>query len=174
MCQFLCCDCWWFNCCGILCAGVHTAICICSCWICRPEDLEVIDPGCCKMCLCDGWGGNSCCWGSVCCASGAVREWSRMRSSGGSGGDVVVVVQSGYWQIHDRSYHMLNQKRILWSVVSNQMKLWPCCCKDSMQDNLKMIDGIYWNHQHFGLRVGTLKKGYRLQKCSFWDVLPVF
>jgi hypothetical protein len=97
MCQCLCCDCWWLNFCGIPCAGVHYAICICSYWLCRPADLALMDPNCCKICACDGWGSNCFCWGGVCCASEVVKQWSKNRSSGGAGGqDVVVVVQNTY------------------------------------------------------------------------------
>ena len=93
MCQCLVCDCWWVNMCGVPCAGLHNAICICSYWLCRPADLQLMDPVCCKICGCDGWGGNCCCWGGVCCAAEVVKQWSRMRSSGGQR-EVVVVVQT--------------------------------------------------------------------------------
>lgn len=91
MCQFLCCDCWWFNCCGVPCGGLHDAICICSYWLCKPPGLQAIDPECCHICAFDGWGGNCFCWGNVCCASDAVKQWSRLVSSGGAGNTVVVV-----------------------------------------------------------------------------------
>ena len=93
MCQFLCCDCWWCNWCGAY-AGVHNAACICSYWLCKPDDLSAIDPECCHICACDGWGGNCCCWGDICCAPDSVKQWSQMMSGGGN--VVVVNNQGGY------------------------------------------------------------------------------
>jgi len=84
MCQFLCCDCWWCNWFGVCCGGVHQAYCLCSFWLCKPHDLKGIDPDCCHICAFDGFGGNFCCLGDVCCASNSVRTWSHMRSSKGS------------------------------------------------------------------------------------------
>jgi hypothetical protein len=90
MCQFLCFDCWWCNFCGIVCGGVHNAICVCSYWLCKPEELAAIDPECCHIMACDGWGGNCFFFGDICCAPDSVKEWSRLKSGGG-GVDVVVV-----------------------------------------------------------------------------------
>ena len=92
MCQFLCCECWWFNCCGVICGGCHEAACIYSYWCCKPDDLAAIDPECCHICACDGWGGNGCCWGNVCCAPDAVKQWSQMLSGGGG----AIVVTNNY------------------------------------------------------------------------------
>lgn len=80
MCQFLCCDCWWCNWCGVCCGGLHYAICICSCWVCKPLSLELVSPLCCHICDCDGWGYNACCWGHVCCAPVSLRVWSKMHA----------------------------------------------------------------------------------------------
>ena len=82
MCQFLCCGCWWFNLCGIVNGGVHNAACIYSWWLCKPKDLEAIDPACCHICACDGLGGNCCCFGNICCAPGSVVSWSKQKSGG--------------------------------------------------------------------------------------------
>ncbi len=73
MCQCLCCDCWWFNACGILCAGWHYGICVCSYWLCKPDDLLRLDPHCCHVCDFDGCGTNHCCLGSIICAPFAVK-----------------------------------------------------------------------------------------------------
>ncbi len=55
------------------------------------------DPECCHILAFDGWGGNCFCYGSVCCASQAVKDWSREVSSGGmQQGPTVVVVNSPY------------------------------------------------------------------------------
>lgn len=94
MCQLLVCDCWWLNCCGIPCGGFNNSACVCSYWLCKPVDLMAIDPECCHICAFDGWGGNSCCWGGICCAPESVKQWSRMLHTGGQ--DVVVVVNTQY------------------------------------------------------------------------------
>jgi hypothetical protein len=82
MCQCLICDCWWYNYFGICCGGCHTADLVCSCWLCKPEDLMILDPECCHICACDGCGYNHFCLGSVCCAPTAVKEWSISRTTG--------------------------------------------------------------------------------------------
>jgi hypothetical protein len=94
MCQFMCCECWWFNCVGVPCGGLHNAACVCSYWLCKPPDLLAIDPECCHICACDGWGYNTCCWGNVFCAPDAVKQWSRMLSGGGP--DAVIVQNTNY------------------------------------------------------------------------------
>ena len=96
MCQFICCDCWWCNWCGAY-GGVHAAFCLCSYWLCKPDSLAQMDPDCCKICKCDGWGGNCCCWGDIICAPQVVKDWSGLMSGGGSGN--VVVVNNNYWLI---------------------------------------------------------------------------
>lgn len=68
MCQFLCCECWWCNMCGVCCAGWHAAWCLASCWMCKDDDLAAINSECCICCRCTGWGHNCFCWGNVCCA----------------------------------------------------------------------------------------------------------
>lgn len=91
MCQFLCCDCWWFNCLGVICGGFHNAYCLCSFWLCKPEDLVALDPDCCHVMACDGWGYNCCFWGNICCAPQTIKDWSRVVS----GGSDVVVIETG-------------------------------------------------------------------------------
>ena len=36
MCQCVCCNCYWINCCGV-CAGWHDAFVCISFWLCKPE-----------------------------------------------------------------------------------------------------------------------------------------
>jgi hypothetical protein len=81
MCQCLCCDCWWFNYCGV-CAGCHHAYLLCSFWCCKHPTLAVIDPFMCHCCECVGLGHNTFCMGSVMCAPQAVVTWSKLVSSG--------------------------------------------------------------------------------------------
>ena len=93
MCQCICCDCWWINCCGA-CAGWHYAWCLCSCWICKPLEILAFDPNCCNCCICTGYGGNLCCYGGVCCAPDAVKNYSRVLNGDMvGGGDVVIINQ---------------------------------------------------------------------------------
>lgn len=94
MCQFLCFDCWWFNCLGVPCGGYHNAYCVCSYWLCKPIDLSNIDPECCHVCAFDGWGYNCFCWGNICCAPQSVKDWSRTVSGGGPA--QVVIVNNNY------------------------------------------------------------------------------
>ncbi len=94
MCQFLCCDCWWFNLLGVPCGGFHLGICLCSLWLCKPIELQTMDPDICKLCAFDGLGFNFCCLGTICCASDLVRMWSKRISSGPVGITNVVVNQS--------------------------------------------------------------------------------
>lgn len=89
MCQCLLCDCWWCNCCGICCAGWHAAFCCLSCWLCKP--IEMINPDCCNVCMCTGYGGNFLCYGNVMCAPDYVKDYSRFRTS--SPPNVIVVNQ---------------------------------------------------------------------------------
>lgn len=82
MCQCMLCGCVWCNYCGVPCGGCHEAFCVCSYWICKPDDLRLIDPLCCHICAWDGWGYN-CLWeGMICCAPLAVVEWSGLRVAG--------------------------------------------------------------------------------------------
>ena len=65
MCQCVLCDCLWWNCYGVCCAGLHQAYCCVSCWLCKPE--EMTNQECCDF----GWvgyGGNFFCEGMVLCA----------------------------------------------------------------------------------------------------------
>lgn len=88
MCQCLICGCWWYNYCGVCCGGCHEANLIYSWWLCKPEDLRMLDPQCCHICACDGLGGNCLYAGSICCAPKAVQEWSGLRSAGKTASDL--------------------------------------------------------------------------------------
>lgn len=88
MCQCLICGCWWYNYCGVCCGGCHEAHLIYSWWLCKPEDLRMIDPECCKICACDGLGYNCLYYGSICCATKAIQEWSGLRSAGKTAADL--------------------------------------------------------------------------------------
>lgn len=88
MCQCLICGCWWYNVCGVCCGGCHDASLIYSCWLCKPDDLRMLDPECCHLCACDGFGFNFINYGSVCCAPKAVREWSALHSIGRTPADL--------------------------------------------------------------------------------------
>ncbi len=90
MCQFLICDCWWHNCCG-LCGGWYHAACCCSAWLCMPDEMTQIDPDCCKIGWCLGYGYNHCCWGNVCCVTDSFRTYSGVVTMGGN----VMSVNSG-------------------------------------------------------------------------------
>lgn len=48
----------------------------------------MIDPECCKICACDGLGYNCLYYGSICCATKAVQEWSGLRSAGKTAADL--------------------------------------------------------------------------------------
>jgi len=56
--------------------------------VCKPPALANIDPECCHICAMDGWGGNCFCWGNICCAPKAVKDWSHIMSSGVGGQNV--------------------------------------------------------------------------------------
>lgn len=87
MCQCIIADCWWCNCCGICCAGWLYALCCVSCWLCKP--LELINEECCHIGFCAGYGGNLCCYGSVCCAPEYLIQYSNIKSTGATGQVVV-------------------------------------------------------------------------------------
>ena len=88
MCQCMICGCVWWNYCGVCCAGIHEACCIASYWCFKPDDLRYIDPLCCHVCDCDGYGGN-CLWsGMICCAPKAVVEWSGLMQAGKRASDL--------------------------------------------------------------------------------------
>ena len=88
MCQCLLCGCCWWNYCGVCCGGIHEAFCVCSYWLCKPQDLRLIDPECCHICACDGWGYNCCWYGIICCAPKSVMEWSGLMTAGMNAGMV--------------------------------------------------------------------------------------
>lgn len=92
MCQCVLCDCFWWNVCGVPCAGIHHA-CFCfSYWCCKPAELADFDPDCCKVCEWTGWGGNCLCYGELCCAPEAVKNFSRLKSGDVVGGGNVIIV----------------------------------------------------------------------------------
>ena len=82
MCQCMLCGCIWYNCCGVPCGGCHEANLWCSWWLCKPDDLRLIDPMCCHICACDGLGYNYCWDGCICCAPASVIEWSGLKTAG--------------------------------------------------------------------------------------------
>ena len=115
MCQCLCCECWWCNYCGVCCAGWHWAACCCSCWACKPIEMMNFDPDCCHCCLWSGYGHNCFCLGNVCCAPVPLKQYSKFMSSGGVGGNVVVINNPGtpmpmrqiwaYWSYPNLSFY---------------------------------------------------------------------
>ena len=88
MCQCLIMDCWWCNCLGIMCAGIHEALCCCSCWLCKHDELKKMRDDCCVCAECTGYGGALCCTGGICCAPEYVRAWSVKCAEKGTGVDV--------------------------------------------------------------------------------------
>lgn len=93
MCQCVLCDCFWWNCCGICCAGFHQSWFCVAYWCCKPEELTAMDPDCCKIGEWTGWGGNCCCYGELCCAPDAVKNYSRIKNGDMLGAGNVVIVQ---------------------------------------------------------------------------------
>lgn len=93
MCQCVCCDCWWWNFFGVCCAGWNWSFFLLSCWLCKPIELMNLDPECCHICTWTGYGGNFLCYGNICCAPDAVKQFSQLKSGGGN---TVVVVQQPY------------------------------------------------------------------------------
>ena len=110
MCQCLCCDCWWINYCGVPCGGIYHAYLCCSFWLCMPHQMQRIDPDCCKVACCVGYGYNHCCFGSVCCVTDSVAAFSKTVSLGS---DAMVIqnnnnmnqpFKQGYWSFIHLSY----------------------------------------------------------------------
>ncbi len=58
-----------------------------------PHGMKIIDPECCKVGCCVGWGYNHFWHGSVCCATESVKAYSRSVTNGT---DDAVVVQNIY------------------------------------------------------------------------------
>ena len=82
MCQCMVCDCWWCNFCGVCCAGWAEMMCCCSCWCCKPDDLQQFDKECCHCCDgCAGYGGNMFCQGGICCSPDYLKKWSVFRTT---------------------------------------------------------------------------------------------
>lgn len=77
MCQCIIADCWWCNACGVPCGGISQELIYCGCWICKQPTLEAIKPDCCICGECVGWGGNTLCWGGICCAPDWVKNYSK-------------------------------------------------------------------------------------------------
>jgi hypothetical protein len=82
MCQLICCDCWWCNWCGVICGGWHNAYCCCSFWLCMPDEMQQIDPECCKVGQMTGCGYNHCCWGNILCIPDSIRTYSGVVTMG--------------------------------------------------------------------------------------------
>lgn len=102
MCQFVICDCWWHNCCGVLCGGCYHASCCWSCWLCMPDEMMQIDPDCCKIGCCLGWGYNHCWHGNVCCITDSLRTYSGVVTMGA---DVVSVNSAQPMQPFNTGYY---------------------------------------------------------------------
>ena len=73
MCHCMLCDCFYWNCCGAGCVGIHYALCLASCWLCKPAMLQVTDPNCCHCCEFVGYGGQFCCYGYHCCSPANIK-----------------------------------------------------------------------------------------------------
>lgn len=54
--------------------------------------MSELDPDCCKMCVWTGWGGNCLCYGELCCAPEAVKNYSRIKSGTMVGGGNVIII----------------------------------------------------------------------------------
>lgn len=102
MCQFVICDCWWHNCCGVLCGGCYHAACCCSAWLCMPDEMTQIDPDCCKIGCCLGYGYNHCWHGNVCCITDSFRTYSGVVTMGA---DVVTVNSAQPMQPFNTGYY---------------------------------------------------------------------
>jgi hypothetical protein len=74
MCQCVILDCWWWNCCGAFCAGLHDALFLISCWLMKPPEMS--NQQCCVVGEWTGYGGNCFCYGSLCCAPDFVKSYS--------------------------------------------------------------------------------------------------
>lgn len=120
MCQCMLCDCCWWNCFGVCCAGLsQNWICI-GYWCCKPQELAALDPDCCKCFSCAGWGGNCFCYGEICCVPEAVKSYSKIKNGQMLGGGNVVVV------VNNDPYG--NQQNLI--PGNNTNRYWP------MNDNL--------------------------------------
>ena len=109
MCQCIICDCIWWNYCGVCCGGIHEASFCWSYWCCKPDDLRLIDPACCHICDCDGFGYNCLYYGVICCAPKAVIEWSGLRTAGKTASHlnnqtVIIHNQSPIYMTHDMGH----------------------------------------------------------------------
>lgn len=94
MCQFICCDSWWHNMCGIICGGYHIAYGCCSCWLRMPMEMRQIDPECCKIGCWQGCGYNHYWHGNVCCINQNLRAYSQVITLRDSGINTVVSTAS--------------------------------------------------------------------------------
>lgn len=86
MCHCLCCDCWWWNCGKICCAGVSLNLLCCSTWCCKAEELLSFHYEC-MTCCCNkaadraGCGMVVGCLGSICCAPEWLRQYYKKKQS---------------------------------------------------------------------------------------------
>lgn len=130
MCQFIICDCWWHNCGGILCGGCYQAGCCCSMWLCMPDEMSQIDPDCCKVGCCLGWGYNHCCHGNVCCITDSFRTYSNVVTLGAdvvsvNSGQPMEPFNRGYWRFLGQWYFtpfMYDFKLFNWTRIAHKKK----------------------------------------------------
>ena len=103
MCQCLCCNCWWWNYCGV-CAGYAQLHCCWGYWCCKPEEMNRHNSACCYCCENSGMGQHFFCYGSVCCAPQWLVNYSNqangkgMPQGGGGGGQNITIIQPGMQQ----------------------------------------------------------------------------
>ncbi len=114
MCQFVIADCWWHNCCGVICGGWYHAACCCSAWLCMPYHMTQIDPDCCKVGCCVGYGYNHCCWGNVCCITDSFRTYSGVVTMGS---DVMSVNSGQPMQPFNQGYGQYWEKVLIWLII---------------------------------------------------------
>lgn len=142
MCQCMLCDCCWWNCFGVCCAGLsQNWICI-GYWCCKPQELAALDPDCCKCFSCAGWGGNCFCYGEICCVPEAVKNYSKIKNGHMMGaGNVVVVVNNDPYG---------NQQNLI--PGNNTNRYWSSMIIYSNRWSLLMINyvgnNIYYPHMH--------------------------
>lgn len=106
MCQCLCCNCWWWNYCGV-CAGYAQLNCCWGYWCCKPEEMNRHNSACCYCCEQSGLGTHWFCYGSVCCAPAWLVNYSNQANGQGQyapgmqqnkGGQNITIIQPGMQQ----------------------------------------------------------------------------
>ena len=107
MCQCLCCNCWWWNYCGV-CAGYAQLNCCWGYWCCKPEEMNRHNSACCYCCEQSGLGQHFFCYGSVCCAPSWLVNYSNQANGLGNygpgmqnnngGGQNITIIQPGMQQ----------------------------------------------------------------------------